>query len=1825
MQRKLVYDFIISIFAGINSLKLAATLQLRKKMISDPLGTPENIPITNADNYVGVPPPEKNSVWGRLVRLVFRVCLVLLLLFFTLVFVLQIPAVQQKIIDTSSNYLSKKLNTKVKIDEFSVNFVGDITINGLYVGNQFAPEDTLLSIKKLDSGLNPAYVPLGVFQLRHLSLSDVVLRLKHEKGKKDDNLAFIISFFNPTKDKKKNQPQSPLPDIRVALISVHNIEVDNNDEIEGRRITVRLEDLKLETNFMNLPNKLVDIDNIIVNKPDVNVQESLVKPAAISNQLPANNSVTNDEKLTGDSSKLIADKTEKNFRFSISAVNIVDGKFKLNKWQNSLKRHTVAHAMDFDHLNVVDANIFLHNWIYFNDEWTGVIDGVHAVEANGFELKKLISDNVHVTSTMTEFAGVRIETNNSILGDTFRMIYRDPSAFKDFDNLVTMQATIKSPKVTLDDIMAFAPDLENNSFFKKNRKEIAVFNVNLVGTINSLKLLPFSVKIGKGFSATGKFSSRDLKNHDETFISLALSDLKTSMTSLRELIPDFVSGNNFNKLGNLSFNGNFEGFFKNFSASGNLITDLGAAAMDMDLKPYDNGKMTTYKGNLALLDFDLGKFSDNKDLGKVSLKTTITNGSGSKKENVKLDFVNTVNDFSFKNYVYKNLGLSGHYENKKFVGKIESKDENADFKFDGTVDIAAARPVFKFSSTVTRMDLKTLGFLPDDIVVGGDFKIDLTGNKLSNIVGYIKTDSIRILKNKTEKYKIDSLDISMADVSPSSGQSVSQLIQNQPIVNNRLFSINSGFLTARIEGQFNLENILEDFKTNFYRFHPGIATDLKLIPKDNGRWVIDTGSTSRTNSSVSLVQSSSSNAFNTEFFNLDIHVLDTRNLTSLFDKKLGAIKKLDITGRVDNSRDIIDWSVSTPEKITYDNILIENFAFTGNGKGTFLNWDVHAGEVKIGTDQSFKGITFQNNLKGDTVQLGLTSQKFSESLHLDQLELNAVLMKRANSYQLNFLGNQQSKLNLLGDTWAIDKSNLIEFFKDSVNIQNFLLQNNQRSIAFESFGRKGLKVNLDNFNLSFANKFLQDPRFPLSGEFDVRAQIEDLINVKNFSASATVDTLTVKNENRGTLKLNVSGKDITSPIAVNLQLSDLSRQPSDVNRELSEVSRQISAISKQLSVISRKPGTNIEKLDSTKLTIQNLKTPIDSVKLIENKSDSLKLIATNLKRKSDSLSVKADSSKLTIAGYFYPTARDTFAAQSLDMRFDVSKFPFDNLHYLIDTGASEFRGYMDGYLRIDGPLKKLNSNGELHLKDGHVVIDYLKIPINIKDSKIRITNDKIDVSGDTIYDRDGNKGLVFGGLKHNHLQDMGPNLVIQSKKFVFLNTQRSDNPLFYGVAQGEGDVSITGSFQKTDIRVRASADEGTSIVFPFGTEQTVKESGFIVFKNTNKIVVDTFLKSKNSSDIQGMSFDMELNIKEPAVATMVLDENAGDNIRSHGTGDVHFNLSRTGSVTMDGEYRIEQGDYVFKLAKIVTKNFAIKQGGTIRWNGSPLDAAIDIDAQYKDLKATPYNFLAEYVDKDDNAKSESQKLTTVELSLKLSGPLGKPDINFDLNFPQLSNTLKSYADSKLRLLRQDQNELNKQVFGLIAVGGFLPTDVQNWSGTQLRSGTLNTLSESVSTFVSGLLNNFLKDFITGLDVEVGYSYYEFDKVDANGRTGAGSQFRLRSTYSLNDHITVSGGVGLENGNYANSTGSDNSFLNYDVIVDYAINKDRRMKVRISYTRDQVFEGKRDKPAVGLRYRREFDSFEELFNSLKKRAKLNNKNLPAENKKNTDKKNILPTF
>ena len=1657
------------------------------------LETQESAPdIPKEEPTVALHEKRKWVIIRRISHIVGRVLGIFVLLFLLLATLIQLPPVQRWGVAKTTNFLSKELDTKVTIGDFRLDFFDEISIGKVYLGNHKAPNDTLLSVERLRIDVNYLDLAWGIIQLDAVQLSNAKVRLRREIGQYDDNLQFLIDYFDKPKEQKSPTVQK-ITDIRFGQIHLRDIDFLSDDQVVGERLDIRLQAADIHTNIINVPHKIMDLTRVNVFKPYVHITETAQHPLPPRPQKAV---------FLSDSTVVLLknEYDKKAFQFLVGAISAEDGIFKLDNWEtsNKVRRDSI---IDFDHLIVNDINIAIHNFMFTKETWTGVVDGISLRERSGFILKKMTVGDAKVTPTETDLYGLQIETPNSLVGDTFRMIY--PSGYRsflDYSNQVTMDGRIHTSKVLIKDIIYFSPPLMENPFFYKNRNANARIEASIFGKVNALKVKPFNIDLGDGFIAEGNFEGRNLENPNEAFINLDLKSLKTNMLTLQELIPNFKPGKAFDKLGALGFTGEFLGFINDFSAKGRLETALGAAVMDMKLKPPSDTAQAYYEGSLALDKFNLGEFTGVPDIGKITMKTEILRGVSFDIDKMNVDMVALVDNFQYKNYDYRNLNLSGKLSKKLFNGQFESKDPNVDFKFDGFVDFSTEVPVYKFKSDIHRLDFQKLNLLKEDLALSGQVNLDLTGDKLSNLAGTIDARNLLVIKDKKENYRVDTLVVS----------SIPNLV-NGVKDGRKTFSATSEIVTAKIDGLFSLEQIPEAFKYQFNKFHPRLAKDLGLLP-DPSVFIRNGVAVDRP----------------FQDFTYNIFVNNSKNFTQLIDSKLDTLRNIKIEGSFDDANDEYLWKILTPETHRYGDIRLVEFGSRGRAKGLDIDWDLNTTAIKLGNDKDFRQLTFLNHVTGDDTEFSLTSDNFSTAFGLDTIQLNAILIRQDSSFKLSFGTSTQSRMMIFGDFWDIERENSIIIDKDKLEITGFDMHNKDRTISLKSAGNRGLSAFLNNFDVNFLNNQIKDPRFVLGGKYKIYAAVEDIFKMENFGATALLDSFMVAGENRGALRIEALGTNLEQPIHANIMLTN-------------------------------------------------------------------------------------DTAKVVADGFYYPSVSGKHLANSIDANLGLTNYPFKTLQLLIPEGASGYKGRVDGSVHFEGPFEKINTEGSLRLRDAEITIDYLKVPLRIKDEVVKITNTAFDATGAKVYDKFGNSATIQGGLTHNRFLDFGLNVRAFSNNFLFLNTTIDDNPLYYGVGIGEGDIRFTGDFDKTNIQIKAKAGKGrdenrreviTKITFPFRSSSTASETRFMVFKSKNPSngVKDDIEKKPKVNDLNGVSLDMELELTPEAEANLIFDEVAGDNIKARGTGNFRITIDRSGVIGMNGEYVIDRGDYLFTLLRLVNKNFAIKRGGTIRWNGTPFDATLNIDAEYKDLTTSPYNFVSEYFSQSrtgDPTEAESRKPTKVGLTLKLTGDMFKPDINFNMSFPQLQGALKSYVESKLKILQNDPSELNKQAFGLIVIGTFLPSDI---GVSQIRSGGINTATETISNVVSNMLNKLVKEYVSGLDIQVGYNYYQVDVADAANpqSLGVGQQFRARSSYTFNDRVTISGGVDVNQGEYAHtlSQNSNGVFVGGDFYFDYSFSEDRRLKLRVSYVRDLDIQGSRDKPAVGIRFQQEFDNIEELLKSLK---------------------------
>jgi len=559
-------------------------------------------------------------------------------------------------------------------------------------------------------------------------------------------------------------------------------------------------------------------------------------------------------------------------------------------------------------------------------------------------------------------------------------------------------------------------------------------------------------------------------------------------------------------------------------------------------------------------------------------------------------------------------------------------------------------------------------------------------------------------------------------------------------------------------------------------------------------------------------------------------------------------------------------------------------------------------------------------------------------------------------------------------------------------------------------------------------------------------------------------------------------------------------------------------------------------------------------------------------------------------------------SQEIDGILTADNFSMKFFEYVILDGISETEGHLDLSCMVRGKLAAPSLNGRAIVHNGAVRVDYLGNKVFFDKQEIRINEKVIDATGGIITDRLGNEAVLTGGLYHNLLTDMVMGLNISSDNFLLLDTDKRDNPDYYGTGVGEASVDFAGPFEQASIIVNATTNKGSYLNIPVVSTVEDYDESFIQFVDKGellKVQSDTVLQEEER--LSGANIEINLSLTPDAEVNIIFDEQLNDIISGRGTGNMKIISERNGTFDIFGQYTVETGRYLFTALGLVAKPFEVKRGGTVTWTGDPLNADLNIQAEYTGLRIATDVFLEEYLGTEESPlRAEAQNKSDVLLGLNIGGTLFSPDINFDLSFPELQGELKAYAASKMRTLRASPTDLNDQVAGLLIFGSFLPSDnpYSSIGGDQFAQSGYNTLSEFVSNQLSYLLSGLFEEtlidnnVLTGVDFDIGF-YKNTDLVsggDSNGSLAPDEVELVLKPQFKNDRFSADLGA-----NYVRdgAEGIPDNYNYYDFKVEYSITSDRRIKARVFAKNDWDLQGRKNQYGVGIRYSKEFGTLAEL--------------------------------
>lgn len=661
------------------------------------------------------------------------------------------------------------------------------------------------------------------------------------------------------------------------------------------------------------------------------------------------------------------------------------------------------------------------------------INNLSAFEQSGFELKNLTA-KAKLSPVELKCDSIYLKTAHSLLKGSLLFKYDQYEDYQDFINKVYISGNLKdSTFVNFKDISIFAQEL--NGF-----EETFFLSGKVRGFVNELSGTNMNVRYREHTQFIGDLSIIGLPDIDSSFIHFDAQRLSTSKRDLERFpIPPFDKPtllkipNEIAKLGIVSYKGKFDGFINEFATYGTFRTDVGNIKTDIQLKNNSKSKMVEYSGSITTNSFNLSKlFPDVKLVGPISLTTKIK-GKGFTKKELDATFDGVVKSATFNGYQYNNVKLNGMFKKQIFTGFVVSRDTNANFDFNGTIDFNNKVPKMDFISTINNFDLEKTHFSNPQLNgrVSSQILINLNGNNIDNLSGQINFDNtIYSTENKT--YKLSSFNL--------------ELDQATSMKNIKL---TSNIANIQLTGKYNLSTLPDAFKQYMNEYFPTFV-------------------------------STKSNYFYRDKADIFIKIKNFTIIKELFIKDLMISPNTQIDGSFDASINYLYLSTNS-ELIDYSGIKFRENQISVNSlpKGVSFSYDAKA--INVSDSFAFKNPSL----------IFIANDKTTDfNLNWDNLNRpnNAGIVSGKATFENTKATILFDKIKYIVEdsVWQIVKANPIVIDTSlSVWINSLTFYNQNQLITIDGRLSKNsndkIDVFIQNFKLAQLNPFLQNSNISIDG------------------------------------------------------------------------------------------------------------------------------------------------------------------------------------------------------------------------------------------------------------------------------------------------------------------------------------------------------------------------------------------------------------------------------------------------------------------------------------------------------------------------------------------------------------------------------------------------------------------------------------------------------------------------------------------------------------------------------------------------------------------------
>jgi hypothetical protein len=688
-------------------------------------------------------------------------------------------------------------------------------------------------------------------------------------------------------------------------------------------------------------------------------------------------------KAGGDTTK----KTSPNF--SIDRVDIAGGRFSLIN-RNGVKSKS---KIDPNNLNLSEINGRIENLRILNDSTSFVVSDLKFRESSGFIMEKMNS-SVRLAKQSINLTSTYINSGNSELNiSRFGLTGDSVNSFKNFTEKVKLDLLLDKSKISTTELGYFIPAADSLN-------ETVSISGRIMGTVSELRGRNIKLSYRDFTTLDCDFDFSGLPKIENAYLYVGVNSLKTDARDLGQIrlrkglivVPDAIK-----KLGNISFNGSFNGFTTDFVTYGEIRTSKGNIRTDISLRP-EKGNRYRVKGLLTGNNISLGELSGKPELlGNITLHTNVDGYAYSFKK-FEANLTGKVDSLEFYNYVYRNISLNGFFTEKTWDGSINIVDKNINLDLLGLLDFKNKLPQFDFTLNVSNANLHKLNIdkLDSTSTISMLLTSNFKGNSIDNLDGEIK-----LINSNFIKYN-NSLIINNLS------------IRTHKENDNPVLSLRTDFIDADIKGYYNFATLTDLVKSTLNRLMPSqfhfniIQNDFK---KNNFTFNINFKNTDKINN----------------FFRTGILISDK----SYVKGAIHADSAINISGKAD--------------LVTIKKNVLNDLEFETKVSGSALRLDLKSTSVTLIGQSELKDFSIGMNTKPDNFIFQVNWDNKEKVLNSGNIIAHGAVAKNSGGKRNTILhvDIDSSHVYSDGNLWKLSNSSVL-LDSTSINIRDLSVKSKDR-------------------------------------------------------------------------------------------------------------------------------------------------------------------------------------------------------------------------------------------------------------------------------------------------------------------------------------------------------------------------------------------------------------------------------------------------------------------------------------------------------------------------------------------------------------------------------------------------------------------------------------------------------------------------------------------------------------------------------------------------------------------------------------------------------------